>query len=209
MEIINATQSQLLVWISEYKIITNSDGTYDLKRFSTSDVVLIPKNSIGINIKNTNSMILIITYDITTKYYNLYPLLYIPDTISSVTVKLINSQVDVYYYKIQSDNDYNVGYLQNDINSYILTGCTFSQRCGDGYFTLKNPVKYDPNCICVDNSILDIFKDNIVLPTTSNNSNNTMIIIIVALIIIFIIVVIVIIIIIVVLSKKNKDIEQK
>lgn len=209
MEIINATQSQLLVWISECKIITNSDGTYDLKRYSTSDIVLVPKNSVGINIKNTNIMILIITYNITTKSYNLYPLLYIPDTISSVTVNLTNSQVDVYYYKLQSDNDYNVGYLQNDINSYILTGCTFSQRCEDGYFTLKNPVKYDPNCICVDNSILDIFKDNIVLPTTSNNSNNTMIIIIVALIIIFIIVVIVIIVIIVVLSKKNKNIEQK
>lgn len=211
MEITNATQSQLVYWVSEYKIISNNDGTYDLKKITTVDGLLISKDSVNIDIKNVYSMLLIITYDYTSEYYNLYPLLYIPDTISSASINLTNSKSDVYYYKIESDNDYNIGYLENNINSSILTGCTFKQRCEDGYFTLKNSEKNDPNCICVENSILDIFKENIKLPNTnnSNDTNKTMIIIIIIAIIIFIIILIVIIVIIVMASKKNKDIEQK
>lgn len=201
MKIFNNYGTDLNLYFNIYK--PNSkvpEGSYSMKLTNGGQVYM----------NYINIFCLIIAQDLST---NNYLAMSIIDTTNlktsdtdNIICNIVNSQAtSPYLIPKSSDTSINLGYVSNNVNSYIDNSCS-GGFCSDGYFQIgynSNP-KYGSNtsCVCVQNTLMSLYGTE----PPSSNSNVLMIL----LIIFFIIIVIIIIIIIIIVAmkhKKNKKIE--
>jgi hypothetical protein len=152
---------------------------------------------------------LIIIQDTTT---NNYLALSIIDTrnlnssnTDNIACNIVNDEAkSTYLVPTNSDTTVQLGYVSDNVNSYIDNSCS-GGFCEDGYFQIgynSNP-DYGSNtaCVCVSNTLKDIYGS-----APPSSSSNVLIILLIIFFIILIIVIIVVVII-VIKHKKNKKIE--